>query len=160
MNTDTKLSPRIGGAPSMLMAGIVRGYAMSDIRGIPEQWQEFNRRSREIENTVGDAAYGICTNEEGKEGRFLYYTAFEVTEQSALPAGFTLLSIPAHTYAVFTHDGDVNGVPPFVDRIFSEWLPISGFRHSAFPSMIECYDERFDPETGSGITEIWVPIES
>ena len=155
-----ELVPRLAGTPSMLMAGIMREYAMGDIGGIPAQWQEFNARSGSLANAVGEVAYGICTHEEGEDGRFLYHTAIEVTEVSQLPAGFSFLSLPARIYAVFTHDGPVSGIPPLVNRIFSEWLPSSEFHHGAFPDMMERYDERFDGKTGTGITEIWIPIES
>lgn len=160
MDTKTELSPRLAGAPSMLMAGIVREYAMGKIDGIPAQWQAFNQLSDRLANPVDNVAYGICTHEQGKDGYFLYHTALEISEPSQLPEDFGFLSLPARLYAIFTHDGHVSGIAPLVQRIFTEWLPASEFRHGAFPDMIERYDERFDPETGTGITEIWIPIES
>lgn len=157
---ETTLSPRVAGSPSMLMAVITRKYAMGEIDGIPRQWEEFNGLCGTLEDTIGDVAYGICTHEDGKDGYFHYHTAIEIAEPGPLPDGFTFLSLPARVYAVFTLDGHVSGIPPLVQRIFTEWLPASGFRHGSFPDMLERYDERFDPKTGTGITEIWIPIES
>ncbi|MDQ0321913.1 AraC family transcriptional regulator [Pararhizobium capsulatum DSM 1112] len=160
METNAQLSPRVAGSPAMLMAGMVREYTMGKIEGIPAQWQEFNRSADMIADPVGAVAYGICTHEDGKEGHFLYHTAMEVSGPSQLPAGFEFLSLPARVYAVFSHDGHVSGIAPLIQRIFSEWLPASDFRHGSFPDMIERYDQRFDPATATGVTEIWIPIES
>mgnify|MGYP003409082453 CR=1 FL=1 len=37
------------------------------------------------------------------------------------------------------------------------WLPISGMKAADAPSF-ERYDEKFDPATGNGGLEIWVPV--
>ena len=66
--------------------------------------------------------------------------------------------IPAADYAVFEHHGQIAGLGPLWDAIFGEWLPRSGHRPAHSPDF-ERYDERFDPATGSGLVELWVPIE-
>ncbi|MBP2443651.1 putative transcriptional regulator YdeE [Rhizobium leguminosarum] len=47
-----------------------------------------------------------------------------------------------------------------MNRIFGTWWPTSGLEHGDTPDMFERYDERFDPYTGMGVTEIWLPIRA
>lgn len=46
------------------------------------------------------------------------------------------------------------------EQDFGAWWPTSGLEHGETPDMFERYDERFDPYTGMGVTEIWLPIRA
>jgi AraC family transcriptional regulator len=41
--------------------------------------------------------------------------------------------------------------------IWNQWLPASGLRAADAPNF-ERYDEKFDPLTGNGGLEIWLPV--
>jgi AraC family transcriptional regulator len=80
-----------------------------------------------------------------------------VFDFSDLPREFSRVRIPEQKYAVFTHRDHVSTVRRTVNAIWNHWLPASGFKMADAPSF-ERYDEKFDPATGDGGFEIWVPI--
>ena len=45
-----------------------------------------------------------------------------------------------------------------VNTIWNHWLPASGMKAADAPNF-ERYDEKFDPLTGNGGLEIWIPVE-
>ena len=67
------------------------------------------------------------------------------------------VSIPAGRYAVFTHSGHISDLPKTVYTIWNKSLPDAGLNTREAPDF-ELYDCRFDPLTGRGDVEIWIPI--
>jgi AraC family transcriptional regulator len=59
---------------------------------------------------------------------------------------------------VFSHCDHISRIRATVYTIWNKWLPTSGYRH-ADAADFELYDHRFDPRTGTGAVEIWLPIE-
>jgi AraC family transcriptional regulator len=151
--------PRFETTPAKLMAGLQQTYSYGGNAGIPSQWQRFNEFG-EIPGQIGNVAYGICTQEEGQDDSFQYMTAVEVRDTDGLPDGFESLRLPARTYAVFAHRGHISGIQATCHAIFTEWLPSSDYKHAGLPDLMERYDDRFDPRTGMGLTEIWIPVKS
>lgn len=140
----------------MLLAGIRRRHRFTDAATtIPQQWREF-RAMDPVAGRVGTAAYGAgCgADAEGIE----YMCAVEVADFADAPRELGRMRVPVARYAVFTHEGHVSTLPETWERIWSEWFPGSGHRDGHTPTF-ELYDERFDAETGSGVVEIWFPIE-
>jgi AraC-like DNA-binding protein len=65
---------------------------------------------------------------------------------------------PWHTYAVLTHRGHISRLPDTVKHVWGRWLPASEYRHVTAPDF-ELYDpERWDPATGEGDVDLYVPI--
>jgi AraC family transcriptional regulator len=161
---DTRLpkldAPRFETRPAMLLAGLAETYACEATQGIPSLWQKFNQHFGHIPGQVGNVAYGVCTQTEGETESFRYMSAAEVTSADDLPEGFTTLKLPQQRYAVFTHRGHISGISATVQQIFGDWLPQSGHQHGGLPDMMERYDDRFDPHTGMGVTEIWIPLKA
>lgn len=58
---------------------------------------------------------------------------------------------------MFFHRQHISVVRGAWNSIWNGWLPQSGHEVSDAP-LIERYDDRFDPRTGSGGVELWVPI--
>jgi AraC-like DNA-binding protein len=58
---------------------------------------------------------------------------------------------------VFTHTGHIARFPDMVKQVWGRWLPASRYRHVPAPDF-EWYDERWDPETGEGEIDIYVPV--
>ena len=77
----------------------------------------------------------------------------------ALPKtqGMDFVDIPASRYAVFTHSGHISDFPKTVYTIWNKYLPDAGLEPAGTPDF-ELYDRRFDPDTGRGDVEIWIPI--
>jgi AraC family transcriptional regulator len=150
--------PRFETLPSMLFAGLQETYAYGGNAAIPSLWQKFNAHFGHIAGQIGNVAYGICTHIEGETEKFRYMAAVGIADAGELPEGFSTLKIPAQRYAVFTHRGHVSGIPATMHKIFGTWWPTSGLEHGDLPDMFERYDERFDPYTGMGVAEIWLPV--
>jgi AraC family transcriptional regulator len=58
---------------------------------------------------------------------------------------------------VFTHSEHISTIRRTVGTIWNHWLPASGMKAADAPNF-ERYDEKFDPVTGNGGLEIWVPV--
>ena len=150
--------PRFAKAKAMLVAGIGERYNHCDNGGanIPNQWQRFSHRVSEIPDRVGNLAYGVCCNGDDS-GNFDYIAGVEVADFSDLPRDFSRVRIPEQRYAVFSHKEHISTIRRTVNTIWNHWLPASGMKAADAPSF-ERYDENFDPATGNGGLEIWVPV--
>ena len=149
--------PRFENAGPIFIAGIERRYNCGEANDIPGQWGSFAPHIGKIPGQAGHVTYGVCT---GEGDVFHYMTGVEVTDLSGLPDDFTGIRVPAQKYAVFTHRGVVSNIAQTLGAIWSEWLPGSGQEPTHSPGFFERYDERFDPKTGRGEVEIWVPIKA
>jgi AraC family transcriptional regulator len=149
--------PRFETGKAMLVAGIGdRINHQNNGAGIPGQWQQFNQKRGEIPDRVGMLSYGVCCNGDDS-GNFDYIAGVEVSDFSDLPREFARVRIPEQKYAVFTHDEHISTIRRTVNTIWTHWLPVSGFKAADAPSF-ERYDEKFDPLTGNGGLEIWIPV--
>ncbi|MCB1693697.1 MAG: AraC family transcriptional regulator [Pseudomonadales bacterium] len=151
-------APRMIDHPEMLMAGIVRSYSYESSAAIPAQWNEFNEMETSVAGFVGDAAYGVIYNDDS-EGNFQYLTAMEVQNYDGVGERYARLRIPARRYAVFSSDVHVSGLKAVMHDIWSNWLPGSGHAVADAP-MLEVYGSSFNPQTGMGGFEIWLPLAS
>jgi len=59
---------------------------------------------------------------------------------------------------VFTHKGHISTIRRTISTIWNNWLPSSGYTVADAPTF-ERYDEKFDPVSGNGGFEIWVPLK-
>ena len=78
-------------------------------------------------------------------------------EFADLPKGFARLRIPEHLYAVFSHAGHISTIRGTMNAIWNNWLPQSDYRAADAPGF-ERYDTKFNPDTGLGGFEIWIPV--
>ena len=148
--------PRFEKGKLMLIAGLSERYSYETCASIPSQWQRFVPHLGNIPGQVGNVTYGVRSNSDDA-GNFDYLTGVEVESFDGLPKELTRLRIPARRYAVFTHKDHISKVRSTHYTIWSQWLPNSGHEAADAPDF-ERYDERFNPRTGSGGMEIWVPI--
>ena len=74
-----------------------------------------------------------------------------------LPPELVSYRVAPQRYAVFWHAGHVSDVRGTFMAIFNTWLPRSGYAFAQAP-VFERYDERFDPRTGLGGFELWIPV--
>jgi AraC family transcriptional regulator len=105
---------------------------------------------------VGRAAYGVICNTDDA-GNADYIAGVEVSDFSGIPGDWARLRIPEQRYAVFTHNDHVAAIRHTWMAIFNKWLPESGYRPTGGPEF-ERYGEDFDPATGRGGIEIWIPV--
>jgi AraC family transcriptional regulator len=149
--------PRFETGKPLLVAGIGERYNLENGAGIPSQWQRFHQVMGDIPHRIGKAAYGVCCNGDDA-GNFDYVAGVEVSDFSDLPRPFFRVRIPEQRFAVFTHRDHISTIRRTINTIWNQWLPASGLKVADAPNF-ERYDEKFDPVTGNGGLEIWVPVK-
>jgi AraC family transcriptional regulator len=149
--------PRFENGRALLIAGLGERYTFETNHGIPRQWERFVPYIGNIPGQVGHTAYGVCCNGDGA-GNFEYISGVAVSSFDDLPSEFSRVRIPAQRYAVFSHREHISRMRATAYTIWNKWLPASGCTHADAPDF-ELYDERFDPRTGNGMVEIWLPIK-
>ncbi|HLZ01864.1 MAG TPA: AraC family transcriptional regulator [Bradyrhizobium sp.] len=150
--------PRFETGKAMLIAGVGERINCESSAGIPGLWHRFHQTIDNVPARNGTIAYGVCCNSDDS-GNFDYIAGVEVADFSDLPREFSRVRIPAQKYAVFTHSDHISTIRRTVNTIWNHWLPASGHEVADAPNF-ERYDEKFDPVTGNGGLEIWVPIKS
>jgi AraC family transcriptional regulator len=150
--------PRFETSKPLLVAGLGERITHDNQgAGIPNQWQRFHQSVDNIPGRIGKVAYGVCCNGDDA-GNFDYIAGVEVTDFSDLPREFSRVRIPEQKYAVFTHSEHISTIRRTVNTIWNHWLPISGMKAADAPNF-ERYDEKFDPLSGDGGLEIWIPVK-
>jgi AraC family transcriptional regulator len=139
----------------MLIAGLAERYTFDRRAAIAGQWARFAPYIGAVDNQIGAAALGaISFREDGYD----YMTGVHVWDADGLPAGFSVLRIPARRYAVFAHEEPVSSLPSAVQAILHDWLPRSGLALTGAPEILEVYGERFNLTAGKGDIEVWVAV--
>jgi AraC family transcriptional regulator len=149
--------PRFETGKPLLVAGVGERYNCEGAAAIPGQWQRFHQCVENIPDRIGKVAYGVCCNGDDS-GNFDYIAGVEVSDFSDLPREFSRVRIPEQRYAVFTHSDHISTIRRTVNTIWNHWLPASGMKAADAPNF-ERYDKKFDPLTGNGGLEIWVPVK-
>jgi AraC family transcriptional regulator len=148
--------PRFETGKPLLVAGVGERYDCEGGAAIPGQWNRFRQAEPRISGRIGKVAYGVCCNADDA-GNFDYIAGVEVADFSDLPREFSRVRIPEQRYAVFTHSEHISTIRRTVGTIWNHWLPASGLKAADAPNF-ERYDATFDPVTGNGGLEIWVPV--
>ncbi|MDO9417077.1 GyrI-like domain-containing protein [Pararhizobium sp.] len=156
IDTFSKLAePTIEKLASMRLTGLKAFHA--DPGSIPAQWGQFAPHIPVLQpkNCV---TYGICWMK--SSGGEDYMCAGEAANTADLLPDFTVETLPPMTCAVFFHAGHVSAIHETVDAIFTHWMPASGRKPLPDgPTLIERYDRRLNPETGTGGFDILIPLE-
>ncbi|HWK65644.1 MAG TPA: AraC family transcriptional regulator [Rhizobiaceae bacterium] len=155
-NFDAKLEPpRFVDAKALLIAGLAQRYEYEDMDGIPSQWERFQPYIGQIPREIGGAAFGVIANSDDKG--FDYVCGVEVSDFSDIDPSLTKLRLSPQRYAVFVHRGHVASVRNTMHAVWRDWLPKSGHTAADAPSL-ERYGKDFDPRTGLGGLELWLPL--
>lgn len=149
--------PRFEQRESFRVAGLALECTPATTTKIPELWSRFGARIGTIPHQVDRISYGVCIPKNLESDEFTYVAAVEVSQFDALPDDLTCVDIPQSYYAVFTHQGSVGTIAQSMDYVFGQWLPNSTYEPTGTPDF-ELYDERFNPMTGSGAFDIYVPL--
>ena len=158
-STETVLqTPRLEKGRALLVAGLAERFSSENASGIPALWQRFGHHIGHVPGQVGNVTYGVCYDTDDT-GDFNYAAGVEVLDFAELSADFARVRIAEQRYAVFTHAEHISTIRATYLAIFNTWLPKSGFQMAGGP-LFERYDKHFDPRTGAGGFEIWVPISA
>jgi AraC family transcriptional regulator len=154
------MEARIVQLPAFYVIGMAGRFEPTSAR-IPELWGRFAPRIDDVPHRVGTHTLGVCLDADPatiETTGLTYVACVEVSATDAIPDGMTSATIPANTYAVLTHRGHVSRLPDTVKHVWGHWLPASGHRHVSAPDF-ERYDlARWDPSTGDGEIDLYVPI--
>ena len=152
---------RIEEKPSFRVVGVKEQFSADveeSFKSLPKMWARCNQdgTTEAICNLIEgqlNGCLGICAEFDGD--KFDYWIAAPTSQ--ACPHDMCEMEIPASVWAVF----DVTGAMPKAiqevnRRIYSEWLPASGFDHAKSPDF-ELYPggDNSSPDYKS---EIWIPI--
>ena len=148
--------PRFETGKPMLVAGLRGQFTTATWAGIPAQWQRLIAYGKTPE-MVGLAHYGLCFN---RPDGIHYLSGVEVSSVTGLPGEFSHCEIPEQRYAVFDHHGNVSELYDTMDAIQRTWAPNHELIRPSdgAPDFFERYGEHFDPRTGMGDIEVWIPI--
>lgn len=154
------MKPDIVERPAFHVVGMAGRFTPATIPEIPALWGRFAPVMGIVPGKKGRACYGTCRpDEKGERGTpALEYTAcVEVESLKNIPNGMVGFTVPAGRYARFTHQGHIKKIGETFDAIHHEWFPKSGLTR-ADGYDFEYYDDRWDPATGMGDVDIYVPI--
>lgn len=158
-STVSKLAePRLVNVEAKSVAGLSETYRQNEMSRIGEQWHLFGPRIGKIPGQKSNVAYGVVFGKPG--GGIEYITGVEVSATADAGDDLKRITVPAGKYAVFPHKGTVSTLSKSIDAIYQDWLPASGHKLADNPKFVERYGEKFDPGTGSGDIEIWVPLKT
>ncbi len=157
------MKPRLVEKDKMLVVGMVY-YGENKKGEIGRLWGRFTPKSTAIRNVFDRRlTYGVCFNDDHSlDPNFCYLACLEVTDLEDIPADMVGKTLPANTYAVFTHHGSLGGgsekLAATYRHIYGTWLPGSGYE-LATSYDFEAYDEDFDPERESSKMDIYIPVK-
>lgn len=154
----TLAPPRFENGKMLLIAGLAQRYSFETCHEIPSQWQRFVPYIGNVPGQVGRFAYGVRKDSDDA-GNLDYMCGVEVTSFDEVPAELSTVRIPARRYAVFKHRDHISTIRDTHTAIWTKWLPESGHDVADAPDF-ERYGEEFDPQSGTGEVEIWVPIRT
>jgi AraC family transcriptional regulator len=92
------------------------------------------------------------------KGNFDYGCATEVTARAEVPAGLRRLILAPQLYAVFTHAGHASALDGTYGAIWDVWMPNTPDYAPVWAPSLERHLPTFDPRTGEGGVDLWVPI--
>ena len=126
---------------------------------IPKMWdavtEEMKKRITGLSNNAG--VVGLCADM--YDGGFDYWIG--CMSDKECPDDLESMTIPASTWAVFEIIGAMRPLPNAMQdiwkRIYSEWLPNSGYEHAMLPE-IEYYSAG-DMMAEDYKSEIWIPVK-
>lgn len=160
--TEKLAPPRLVNREPMLLTGLREAMCENFADEIPQLWQKFGGMLELISHKVDHNCYGLCMKEAQDSPELYYMACCEVSDFVDLPAALSPVILPSHCYAVFQHTDSVIHISETIGEIFDHWLPHSDYelvQQSAHClHHLEKYGEQFNPETGLGGVEIWVPV--
>ena len=150
--------PRIVQSKQKRIAGLVERYDESTATQIPSQWGRFNATFAPFTGMVNDHGYGVVYD--GKDdGTYNYMAGVEVTDTADLPDGYQVMQLSSRQYMVFKHTGHVSSIQETWATIWNKAIPESNYVVTTDPTF-EVYGDNFDPQTGNGGVDIWIPVDN
>lgn len=160
---NTSFSPtRFEQRDAMHLAGPRTPLTQNAAQDIQTVWEKIVPYLGTIPEQIGTTDYGVCIGGDNSGQRFDYMAAIAVPAGTKVPADWSQVSVPAQNYAVFSHTQHVSQMRHTIDKIFA-WLSGSEYELAEQGAekihFFESYGDSFNPETGLGDIEIWLPLK-
>jgi AraC family transcriptional regulator len=162
------LEPHIVQKPALTVVGLEASFlhALSPqstaAQVIGPLWDRFCHRAHEVPNRIGETMYGIIygrpENERAHPHELQYIAAVAVDSTGDIPQGMVHWTVPAGTFAVFTHRGPIADIAKTVTKIYRVWLPQSNYDHAEMAD-VELYDHRFHCDRDDSEMEYWISVK-
>lgn len=157
--------PQIVEKPELLIVGCEAPFihALSpdanNHKVIPQVWDRLMHCLQSFPHQSCESMYGLIEQREERshEHELWYLAGVPAQPEAAIPDGTTLKTVPAGTYAVFTHRGPMSDIAKTVGYAYREWLPNFGYELADAPD-VELYDERFSCDRDDSEMEYWLPV--
>lgn len=122
-------------------------------------WQTFVSRIEEISARVNPEAMVSMGLTNDRPTDFTYYASIEVEDVSEVPEGMVSITVPAASYAVFTHKGSTDKLGDTINQA-RRTIKESGYgiNHDAY--WFELYDKRFNPASEDSELDLYFPIST
>lgn len=130
-------------------------YSAATRPGISGHWARFNTEDPEFQGQLPGAGYGVVHGFTD-DGEWNHLCGYEVKRPVSAPNGYTAVTVPAADYAVFSVNEHITAIDQVMTGIL-DWIAASD-RELADGATLERYGPEFDPETGGGGFDVWVPI--
>ena len=142
--------------PQFTLVGMERKFhPETSYQQIPEFWDEVMF----MENCPLMGIYGICLDEDTRDGCFTYLIADNYIPWQEIPEGLTVKVIPASLWAVFPCRGPLpESLQSVNTRMWAEWLPNCREYKLARNLNIEVFGPPAEKPEDT-YSEIWLPLE-
>lgn len=151
--------PEITKRGPLLLAGLPKHFQFSDRGAIPGLWQQFAPLIAQLPTTGPGVTFGVVAAPPPGEEGFEYAPSVQIKSADDLPEGLKAIRIAEHPFAIFRHSGHIAEMPAVCNAVYGEWCATSSHKPAEIPiQMLEYYPETFDPMTGAGGFEIWLPL--
>lgn len=148
--------PRFVDGGPLLIAGFGERYTCETSVAIPSLWQRFGPHFGNVPGQKNYVGYGVCCNFD--DDSFEYIAGVEVADFSGLTSEFSRIRLAPQRYVVFSTTEHISAIRRMTNTVWSTWFPASGHEAADAPNY-ELYPESFDPVTGNGGYELWIPIK-
>ena len=147
---ETKESFRIIGVSAPLNKEMENNFSV-----VPQMWQNavnngVLQKLSEIMNHTPRGLLGVSACNDKEEWKYFIAVASDVESEM-----FEEYIVPASTWAIFSGTGTNQSVQELERRIFTEWLPTSGYEYGDAPD-IEVY---INPDPQNTTYEVWVSVK-
>ncbi|MBR2688178.1 MAG: AraC family transcriptional regulator [Aquamicrobium sp.] len=151
-------SPQLKTLGALKLVGLAAPCSFGESIHIPAQWQRFmSTYSDTIPNKVKMPPIGMCEVPDD-DGGFRYVCAVAVKAfEDRLPE-LEYFETEHRTYAVFAHNDHVSTIFDTYLAVWNEALPRLA-RKVADSPVLEFHNSSFDPDTGFGGLEIYIPLQ-
>lgn len=157
----TAMNYRIEKKDKIRVVGIKKWFSTKNdqqLKEIPKMWDDLSKEDYDKLCRIGDinACIGLCAD--------MYNDGFDywigTFSDKPCPEGMYELEIKESDWAIFEVIGAMRPIPNKMQevwgRIYSEWLPNSGYDHAEIPE-IEYYSDG-DMNSENYMSQIWIPV--